>query len=313
MNIIQKYRMDILAIGQESDFILSHDRFEHPEFCLRDDVSLYIVNKTHAVFLQAKANWPKPPYMEDFYIIGQYESADKVITIPIDHFNKITEAMKDDGAKIIFLQNTSRCGSTLLTNIFKETGRCVCYGTPHCLSSVCSMIYTRKIWSGEQAKRIYRNVIRMMCKPYRGLEEKVLAYVIKPLMTCGMSIELTQEMLPDSHQFFIYRDPSTVTVSLRRTMEAVPSIKLLFHLPNIPNIMGFWLRLVGYPDVYCRDYNCVVHQDLEYGYRIAFASMHYYLKSISNGVNIRGIRYSQLVSEQEKHGQAYIQILRFAR
>ena len=299
-NIIFKFHLDIWVAGKETDFVLTHDRFESPQYVLRDDVSLYVITKTHAIFLQARSDWPNPFFTEDFYQTEQYDSASKVIYMPLQCFHKLAESMEDDGTKMIFLQNTSRCGSSLLNNIFKATGRCVCFNEPHCYSSVCYLVNTRQLWRGDAAKKVYRSVIRVLCKPYGGLSEKVIAYVIKPSATCSGSMELMQELFPDSYHFFIYRDPSVVAVSLRRVGQALISFRLLYELPNFPRVLAFWLRLSGYPDGWARDYTCAVHPDLEFGYRAALSSISYYLKTVDNGVNIRGIRYSHLVKNKDR-------------
>ena len=208
--------------------------------------------------------------------------------------------MEASKAKLIILHNTSRCGSTLLSNMFKETGRCVCYNEPHCLSSLCNHILTTRLWEGKEAKRVFRDMVRVLCKPYGGLDDSVMAYVIKPSCMCAGSMELFQEVFPDCQQFLMYRDPSAVAVSMRRVGQALVSFRLLYHLPNLPRVLHFWIRLCGYPDTTMRGYTCAVDPGIEIGYRFALGSMHYYLRSIEHGINIRGISYVDLIAEKEE-------------
>ena len=279
--------------------MVTHDRFESSEYVLRDDVSLYVITRTHAVFVQRSAEWPTPLFTEDFFQTDQYYSCNKLIYMPLGCFHRLAETIEDDGVKLIFLQSAGRSGSSLLKNIFKETGRCVCFNEPQCLTTLDNQIMTRKIWRGEEAKKVYRNTIRVLCKPYRGLTGSVLAYVIKPAPMASGSMELMTELFPKCYQFFTYRDPAESAISVLRIGQALVSYRLLFQLPNLPRILGIWTRLHGYPDMIMRGYTCAVHQDIELGYRCCIGSMHYYLRSVEHGVNIRGIRYSHLVAERE--------------
>ena len=54
-NIIYKHHLDDCVVGQETDFIVTHNRFESAEYVMRDDVSLYVITKTHALFLQVRS------------------------------------------------------------------------------------------------------------------------------------------------------------------------------------------------------------------------------------------------------------------
>ncbi|KAK2158623.1 hypothetical protein LSH36_166g00031 [Paralvinella palmiformis] len=65
--------------------------------------------------------WPDEIFLHDFLRMGQFAVADKLISIPLNHFNKLAEEMEDEGAKIILLHNKGLCGGILVTALFKET------------------------------------------------------------------------------------------------------------------------------------------------------------------------------------------------
>ena len=307
MTILYKYRLDDWINAKLDDFILAHDRFENPDFIHRDDVSLYAIDSTHAIFVQCSNS----VYQKNFFILGQYYGAEKVITMSLKYFNQLAERLEENQTKIIFIHNQGRCGSTLLTSLFKETGRCLCISEPHCYNNVCYNIYTKRLWYGDRAKRIFRNMVRVLCKPYHELDNDVLAYVIKPTALSMPSMELTREAFPESTLFFMYRDPTAMSVSLRRAGEAMNSLKLLYHLPNIPNIVSFLLSLYGHVDINFCHWTCELHAELELGYRTSCMTMYYYLKNLGRGIDIHGVRYLDLINSKSTMTRLILDICGF--
>jgi hypothetical protein len=74
----------------------------------QDDCSLYSITSTEAVFIQVKSS-PDDALSADFPWLGQYNSAWKLIAIPLNQFNKLAEQMEGDDARNIFLYNQARC------------------------------------------------------------------------------------------------------------------------------------------------------------------------------------------------------------
>jgi hypothetical protein len=286
-------------MAREIDFVTIHEGFEDPEILLKDECSLYTITPTEAVFVQREPNKPSHLFYSDFYVLHQLYSAEKVITVPLNQFNRLAEEMKDDGAKLIILQNQARCGGTLLTSLFKETERCVCFNEPACFTAVCTYILSDNIWHGATARRLYKNTVRMLCKPQTGFGDKILAYVVKPSVLNILITELTNDVFPDATQFFMYRDPVTVAISLRRIGQVLNSLKMMYHLPNIPNSMAFLIRFIGHTNVAFRNWSSVIHQELEVGFRCACHATNCYLMALQHGVNIHGLRYDDLVSHTD--------------
>ena len=76
----------------------------------------------------------------------------------------MAEEIGDPTGEILFLTNTFRCGSTLLTQIFEETGECVCFAGADAFNAIA--IYKQKM-SQDDLDKVLRNSIRMQCKPTR--------------------------------------------------------------------------------------------------------------------------------------------------
>ena len=244
-------------------------------------------------------------------IIGQFAVADKLIFIPLNHFNKLAEEMEDEGAKLIFLHNQARCGGSSVTALFKETGRCVCFNKPTCIMAICKHLFVDNIWHGATARRMLRNTIRMLCKPYGALRVRVVAYVIKPVFLNVIMIEKTQEVFPDAIQFFIYRDPIEVTKSMRRIGNIIKSMKLIMYLPNFTNILQSVIEWLGEYNTEFRSWKCVIHPEFELGYRGACFTVYYYLEALKHGINVHGVRYEDLVTSQDNIIKKIFQICQF--
>jgi hypothetical protein len=308
MRRIFSHRLDPFIEARQSDFVLVHERFEHPHYVLRDDVTLYTITQTDAVFVQSRKGCKQPAFCYDFFVIGQYSSADRVITIPLDHFTTLAENIEGDGAKILFLQNQARCGGTLLTGICKESGRCVTFNEPHCLNAIVKHLFINYVWTGERAKQHLRNTVRVLCKPYRGLEEKPLCYVIKPTATSIVCADLIHDAMPEAIQVFLYREPVAIAISIRRIGQVLSTLKLLFHLPNLPGMIAPLLRLIGYCDVDYRGFTPRGSPELEFGYRLACLTMFHYLTANKHGANIHGMRYRDLVTYQDEMISKFFQV-----
>jgi hypothetical protein len=298
--IIYKRYLDGLVMASEIDFVTVHEEFTNPETVLHDDWTIYTLTRSEAIFVKKQKDWPVPLFHSDFFFFAQFDSAVKIITMPLNQFNKLADEMENNDAQLVVLQNQARSGGTLLTSIFKETGRCVCFNEPHSFNAVVTYICCDNIWHGAEARRMFRSTVRLLCKPYRGLGEDVLAYVIKPVVVNILCVDMVQEVFPEATQLFMYREPVTVAISVRRIGQVLDSLKLMFYLPSIPNSCAFLFRLIGYPSNYMRGWSCADSVELEFGYRCACLAMYHYNLVLKQGIKIQGVCYADVVAHQEK-------------
>ena len=73
-----------------------------------------------------------------FIRAAQYDYGRRLIVVPLTTFHRLSELIGDPKAEIVFLFNTARCGSTLLTQarpIFRDFSTPLRWGvnTPHIL------------------------------------------------------------------------------------------------------------------------------------------------------------------------------------
>ena len=295
--ILFRYTIGRYIRYPESLFVTVHEGFVHPERVLEDDCSFYAIDSKEAVFIQVDSQ-PDDMFVHDLFNHKQFHCAVKLITIPLNHFNKLAEQLEDVGARIIFLYKQTRCGGTLVTSLFRETGRCVCFNEPTCFSIVCKRIFSDNIWHGATARRVFRNTVRVLCKPYKILGENTLAYIIKPMFTDTITMEMAEEVFPNAFLFFIYRNPIHVAISLRRIGQVIKLFKLIIYLPNFANIVANIFELTGLHNMEYRGWTCTIHPEFEFGYRATCFTVYYYLQALKHGVKIRGLRYEDLVANE---------------
>jgi len=53
-----------------------------------------------------------------FIRFAQFEFCRRLIIVPLTTFHRLAEAIGDPKGELIFLFNTARCGSTLLTQVY---------------------------------------------------------------------------------------------------------------------------------------------------------------------------------------------------
>lgn len=119
LRIIAHYKFDqLLQPSGVNNFIAIHSSFATLDYLLQDNVTLYYVNKYDAVFIETDTGF----YVTDsdngaFMRAAQFENARKVIRVPLHVFHRLGEKIGRPDGKLIFLYNTGRCGSTLVTQV----------------------------------------------------------------------------------------------------------------------------------------------------------------------------------------------------
>ena len=119
LRIRMRYKFDVISQpSSENNFIATHHSFENPEYLLSDNVSLYSVTKTKAIFIEV--NGDINVSNSDFGVFfrqAQFAHAWKIIIVPMRVFHKMADRIGAPEGKLIFVSQTSRCGSTLLTQV----------------------------------------------------------------------------------------------------------------------------------------------------------------------------------------------------
>ena len=243
-----RYKFDVLLGAAGSmDFVLTHDHFDCPEYVLKENVSLYQIVADKAIFVEVPENidvWRCEN--GSFFRQAQFNFALRVITMPISSFNVLGENVGDPKAKLIFVQNTARCGSTLLVRIFENTGRCVAFSEPDALNAVAIYAGVNK-WEENKLHQVTKNVVRLLCKPTKKVSN-VAAYVMKLTSLSIDGAPVLKEVFPEAIQLFMYRDCLKVAQSLARATEVLPTLKAAYDIAKFsPRGTAFMVKQMGLP------------------------------------------------------------------
>ena len=150
-----------------ANFILKHDCYvENPEVLLKkENVSLFSFDTKYAIFVSCKP-WENILDCEKhpFSWLAQYQRATHLILLPLNLFNRVAEEkIGDPKVKVTLIQMTSRCGSTLLTQILGRVPRVQAWSEPNAL---CYMQTMRNNGSlpDHQIDRLLKNTFRVLCQ-----------------------------------------------------------------------------------------------------------------------------------------------------
>ena len=310
-DIIYRYKFDVI-LGQSSftDFVLTHDKFVHPMYLLRDECVLYQVTGSHAIFVEVDQGvdiWRGKH--GSFLRQAQFQQAKKVITLPLPALERLAESLGPNEAKVIFIQNTARCGSTLLIQMFENTGRCVSFSEPDAMNGICKLAVANKMWDKKTGTRIVRNLARVLCKPVYSLKEPPLAYIIKMTAPSMAGAPFLVEAFPEAHHMFMYRDVVKMSHSLAIAAEVMPTLKLVYLCGTISSwCLRFAVSQMGVPN---NEFNLKLSSH-PYGVGIVLygVTARRYMKMLHSGMNIAGVRYEDLIEDADYF---MTQVLKFCR
>ena len=302
MDVQCRYKFD--PLGQPSgasNFIASHNRFVDPEYVLKDHVSLFYVNKDEAVWVEVDEGVdPTRCQYSAFFYFAQWKLAKKLIIMPIHIFNKLGTKVEKPKIKLIFLSNTARCGSTLITRVFSETEHCLAYSEPDCLNALTQL---RNIISDSERDRMFTNCINCLCKPISS--RKIEACIIKLTQPTMVELPHIKKLFPDSYHLFLYRDALAVTKSLIRSGEMVPIFAMM-------EIFGRWSskvtkNMMKQMGLHADHFEVKLETAFHFGTIMWSAAMRQYLDFQEKGLQIAAARYEDIIQNPKAAFQKIFQ------
>ena len=169
MTIWWRHKLSCVVLPNSlMDFITVHERFDQPDVVLEDNVTLYAITSSQAVFVETEKEVDAAnSEFSSFMKIAQFVYAKKVIVLPIPVFHHLADQLGDPRGKLVFVGNTGRCGSTLLCQIYEETGRCVAFAEPDVINTLSQKHETME---PDLFRRLAISTVRMLCKLERGIQ-----------------------------------------------------------------------------------------------------------------------------------------------
>ena len=199
-----------------ADFLAIHEGFKPVHYLRRDEVTLYTADEFNAYFVETDED--VDIYSSDTeprLYQSQFQHAQKLLKVPwgvCHHFAE--ELAKDGNPKVILLTNTSRCGSTLLAQMFECTGRVLTLSGPEVFVKIMN-------WPHLVNQRILETVIRLYTKPHKT---EPLAFLLKPKGGCTPLVPQVYAACPWVHHIFMYRNGQGCVNSMMSALSLNPLV-----------------------------------------------------------------------------------------
>jgi hypothetical protein len=294
LRIVFTYRYDVILQPLSMvDFYLVHEKFDHPERVLRDNVDMYFVDENKAVFTEAEEGVQQ--WKNDYHVhlrVAQYQQAVRVIILPMHAATRLSEKIGDPKAKLIFLSNTARCGGTLLGQVYERTGKCVVFSEPGGLQNLAMMEQNKM--PHEKLDKITRIVIRLFCKPVKNPKE-VVAYVFKPIAGTLDTVPAIQRVYPKAKHLFCYRDVKSMANAIQKLRNTNALIRIMWWGGSKSAfLMSQALKTAGLST----NLTLKLEHPMDLGFVTWGASVRQYLDMRNQGVDIAGFFYDDLLKDK---------------
>lgn len=296
LKIIGRHKLDvIMGPANAGNFILTHQKFVHPSYVLRDNVTLYSADEKQAVFVEMKDNvciWQNEygPFLRE----SQFFNAVRVIVLPFYAMTWLAAEVGDPQAKLIFIWNIARCGSVLTSRAFEETGKCIVLREPDALNTIAVYSETK---NPEIVRQIGQNVVRLLSKKVQS-NANVDAYVFKATSSTLVASALVHSLFPDSKHVFLYRDALRSSVCLEKLTHKLPLLKLFYLLSSVSGetVGKLYMSFAGLAQPNMPRCN----HPVEYGiHRWAYHVQKYDELKKEIGANLGAILYEDFIKDPE--------------
>ncbi len=215
-------------------FFLLHKSFEDVDYVLNSKtISLLHLTKKQAVFVSIPTgiNPYDPKACGPFFYVNQFKHCDEVLTMPITAFVALMKKAKrpsERGQNVIYISNTSRSGSTLLTQMLDRIPSTVTIGEPN--NCVDFLDFDDDHWRTE----VLEASVKMLVHP---IEAKNVAIKIRGLGSSMMA--KIAKVLPEIKHVFNYRDAVANIISLTGLGTVAPNTKKKIdsYIEMFPNVI----------------------------------------------------------------------------
>jgi len=303
LDIVLFNKFDYLQNCSIKDYTLSHNRFENPQYIFDNDhVSLITINEENAIFGVAKKKgmhlWKFEYYT--FMRLGQMFYCNQLILVPLNHFHRMAEELGDPKGQLIFLFNTARCGSTLLTQMIQTTGKCISISEPDSFN-VLALWYKSK-GDTPELRQLNKDVVRWTCRPYKDFTP--LAQLLKITSISAYALPKFKEIYPNSKYLFMYRDVVKVAQSMYRFTQEFPTIVMANTLGKLSAALTEkCVDAMGYSG---KEFRYKFWDDLSLGVFLAIITSKTYMELRRNGFDVCAVRYEDIIKDRHFAAKAIL-------
>ena len=293
LQIIFRHKFDDLHEPSGThNFIASHKRFVDAEYVLQDHVTLYYITKNDAIFVESAKD--KDVSISDsgtFLRQAQFHLAKKLLIMPIHVFLILGEHIGKPKAKLIFLPNVGRCGSTMTTQVFEGCDGVMALSEPDSINALTEL---KRMVSNKEFNQLLISCINLICKPV--IRKHINAYVVKPLEPSIVLIPDIVASYPESVCVFIYRHPLATSRSLSRICYTAPMLQLMMTLGQLSaRLTKLTLQMMGVPS---EAFEKRLLFRLHIGALLWASNVRQYLDFRDSGINIVAVRFEDLIEDR---------------
>lgn len=199
--ILSKRRPDPVGLVNINDFELrEHGQIDVGEILTNDRISLYAFDFEggRVVFVDGASS--DELSQAPFYYQAQYESAVRVITLPIEIMIGLAQSVTLDDRKLIFIQSMGRCGSTLASKLLAQLPGVINMSEPDSLTQLIIARFTQPDKQVEM-KMLLDATVRLLCKT-----PAQTAWVLKGRSWVIELGDWLHELYPQAKTLYLYRE-----------------------------------------------------------------------------------------------------------
>lgn len=303
LDIVLFNEFDIADHCSTKNYILSHKRFESPQYIFDNDhVSLITIDEENAIFGVAKQKGMHLWKFEhgSFIRDAQVLHCKQLILVPLNHFHRMAVELGDPKGQLIFLFHTSRCGSTLVSQMMQTTGKCISISEPESINAMARWYKCKG--DSLEFRQLCQDVVRWTCRPYQNITP--LAYMVKVMPLYNYILPVFGEIFPCSKCLFMYRDVIKVAQSFYRFSRALPSLVLLDTVtklsPRFDEEYLDWVSSLGKKFIY------KFSDDLSLGVIFVTVNCKLYSEFRLNGLKVSALRYEDIVKDKHLAAKAIL-------
>jgi hypothetical protein len=209
------------------NFCCRHIKYVHPRYILEhDNITLFGVTKTHAFFCVSDPNFNiYETKCAPFIFIIHFFAARQLIVIPISTLHRLAEEVGEPTVdrKMCFINMTTRCGSTLLSQMLSRVPRVRVMSEPWSFVHIHGLLIQKKV-DMDEFRRLLRSVMRLQCK--RDNNTEIDLVVIKMTNLVSPMFPLLKEFYPEAKLIFNSRNLKPSIISFMKIVNSLPFFAL---------------------------------------------------------------------------------------
>lgn len=216
LSIRDKRREHEFSLASPSDFDCLEGPVVNPEVILQDDrLSLYCIDMALPRVLFVQTPEPLDPGASAFLYQTQYRESESLVSVPLDIFHRLARDVVLDPARVVFVQSTGRCGSTLVSKVFAALDGVASWSEPDTFTRLTNMRPPDGSREREVAD-LCESAVRLTCKPVSS--RRTTHHVLKFRSQVMEIADLLCQRFAGAKTIFIYRNAMTWLDSVFRSL-----------------------------------------------------------------------------------------------